>query len=166
MWCVEVGATDLLDEIRVVFSETSLDLVEDALSVIVEWHPCPPAVGDPTAITDYKEAVPKGGTLYRGRSRAAAGDRGRPRSGRARSRGWSSPSETPLDPVEGPLDVVPAAGAEQRQLLRAGQHESARLYAQQTDAPSRAGERSIELTDRRYRPAPTSVASADGARSG
>ena len=70
---IEVGATDLLDEVRVVFSETSLDLVEDALFVIVQWHPCPPAVGDPTAITDYKEAVPKGGTLDRG------GDRGRPR---------------------------------------------------------------------------------------
>src|SRR6478736_2923566 len=86
---IEVGATDLLDEVRVVFSETSLDLVEDALFVIVQWHPCPPAVGDPTAITDYKEAVPKGGTLDRGR------DRGRPREtaaardpGRARSRGW------------------------------------------------------------------------------
>jgi hypothetical protein len=36
---IEVGATDLLDEVRVVFSETSLDLVEDALFVIVQWHP-------------------------------------------------------------------------------------------------------------------------------
>jgi hypothetical protein len=46
---VQVRPADLFHECRVVLGEASLDLVEDPLLVIVERHPVPPVVEDPTA---------------------------------------------------------------------------------------------------------------------
>jgi hypothetical protein len=35
---VEIRAPDMLDERRIVFGESPLDLLEDALFVIAQWH--------------------------------------------------------------------------------------------------------------------------------
>src|SRR5207245_3872821 len=77
-----------------------------------------------------------------------------------------APAEPLLDPIDSPLHVGPAAGAEQRELLGAGPYEPAPLHAQQTDAASRPGERPIELADNLVQVGADIGRIADGARPG
>ena len=58
---IEIGATDLLDERRVVLGEPALDLVEDPLLVIVQWHRGSPGDGGGPLRSDYREPPANGG---------------------------------------------------------------------------------------------------------